>query len=252
LLDGNSGKRVLLAGAGGASLGIGRHPLLPHVGQLGRDPPSEPARTLHARYRHSDSCVNRSEGFGRRPMATPDLTQTHRPSDVDLPTKEIDFYGTDSGPFGKSIAQDTLDLMVELRSLGFAEHVGEMAVQGLTVIPPHKVTTPEMVRRLRDKLFFQQIVLNPTILAMTNYVCGKNAVLSILDGLIKGPAIGDLTLHADHFMTPPPMSQIANQVNNFLVLTDIDRESGALASCPAVTISGASPCLEKAWTSGRP
>jgi hypothetical protein len=204
-------------------------------------------------------------------MATPDLAQAHLPTDIDLPTKEIDFYGTDTGRFGKAISQDALDLMAELRRLDLAEHIGELAVQGLTVIPPHKVTTPEMVQRLRHRLLeiagqrtgvrydleqtathpdskaalgtvlyyilyedpiFQQIVLNPTILAMTTYVCGKNAVLSIIDGLIKGPGTADLMLHCDHFMTPPPMSHIPNQVNNFLILTDMDQENGSTCFVP--------------------
>ena len=54
--------------------------------------------------------------------------------------------------FGKDIAPVATRLWSEIKALDLAEHIAELEVLGLTVIPPEKFTTRDFVGRLRSAL----------------------------------------------------------------------------------------------------
>ena len=159
----------------------------------------------------------------------------------------------------------------EIERLNLEPHIVELEAKGFTVVPPEKATTPEFVDRCRTKILevaerrhgarpnletggtherpeipfgqllfymlfedpvFQEAVLNPVGLALTHYLLGRSAVLSNCIAGIKGPGGEDLNLHADNVMIPPPFPSYAQVCNVTLLLTDYDKEAGALCHVP--------------------
>lgn len=166
---------------------------------------------------------------------------------------------------------DAAAVWSEICRLGLEPHVAELESRGYTIVPPEKATTPDFVERCRETILdvaerrhgirpdmesggtherpdipfgqllfymlfedpvFQEAVLNPVGLALTHYLLGRSAVLSNCIAGIKGPGGEDLRLHSDNVMIPPPFPAHAQVCNVNLLLTDYDRESGALCHVP--------------------
>lgn len=63
-----------------------------------------------------------------------------------IPRRPLDY---ESAPYLNQklrIAQ----LWPELRALGLESHIAELAVQGYTIVPPHKVAPPAYIAQLRE------------------------------------------------------------------------------------------------------
>lgn len=83
-----------------------------------------------------------------------------------------------------------------------------------------------------EEPILQEALLNPTGLAMTTYMLGRNALLSGCSIMFKGPGGIDLPLHADSFRLPDPLPALPQICNITWALTDYTRENGALAIVP--------------------
>jgi ectoine hydroxylase-related dioxygenase (phytanoyl-CoA dioxygenase family) len=79
---------------------------------------------------------------------------------------------------------------------------------------------------------FQQALLNPVVLTLVTHLLGENAVLSNCLAFIKGPGNEDLGLHCDNVYIPAPFPAHAQVCNATWLLTDYDKDDGALCFVP--------------------
>ena len=118
------------------------------------------------------------------------------------------------------------ELAARVEELGLQPHLDQMRDEGYTVIPD--IASQEFTARLRETCLrlaqetegaakgysaalllgrdpiFEEVVLNPTILALVEVMCGQGALLSQLIASSRpkgGPVLG---LHADQNWTPAP------------------------------------------------
>jgi len=170
---------------------------------------------------------------------------------------------------GHDISQEAASVWAELRSLELLDHVAELEVLGLTVIPPEKVGLP--VATVRDKLLevcerryggrpdytgestpqeannpfgrlvsflaledplFQEVLLNRTVLALATQQLGRNCVLSAFQALLKARGGQALDLHVDELIAPAPYAVHNDSINVTIPLTDYTRDNGPLAYVP--------------------
>jgi ectoine hydroxylase-related dioxygenase (phytanoyl-CoA dioxygenase family) len=80
---------------------------------------------------------------------------------------------------------------------------------------------------------FEEMLLNPVVLALARYFLGKSVLLSDVTALVKrtGPEVTHI-LHHDQSATPPPLPQYAQTLNVTWILTDYTKEKGALSIVP--------------------
>ncbi len=194
--------------------------------------------------------------------------------------------------FGKDIAPVATRLWSEIKALDLAEHIAELEVLGLTVIPPEKFTTRDFVGRLRSALLdmaeirfgerpdldhggpteavpsravgqmiryvllenpiFEQAVMNPAVLALTTYMLGENAILSTCEGLIKPQCDDDFFLHCDAFFMPAPLPMVPQTLNLTWAMTDYTRANGALCYVPGSHRYCRQPRANEGWSSAVP
>ncbi len=150
---------------------------------------------------------------------------------------------------------DELKARVEALDLNDAvEHVKE---NGYGYI--HNSVTPEFVQQVRDAIIrlskndgllggrgtnmllakdpvFEEVVLNPQMLAIAEVLCGQGALLSQVAGSIKTkaeePGDGKGGLHADQNWTPAPFP-VHNQLVTFCwALDDYNAETGSTTIIP--------------------
>ena len=80
---------------------------------------------------------------------------------------------------------------------------------------------------------FEPILSNPALLGFVNYVLGRNAILSLHDGFIKGPGNNATALHGDngakHELHYP---DFGDGLTMNLILSDYDEENGGLGFVP--------------------
>jgi ectoine hydroxylase-related dioxygenase (phytanoyl-CoA dioxygenase family) len=79
---------------------------------------------------------------------------------------------------------------------------------------------------------FQEALLHPVALALTTHMLGKNATVSDIAGLLKGPGGARLPLHADNIRVTAPFPAQDQICNITWVLTDYDESNGALTVVP--------------------
>jgi phytanoyl-CoA dioxygenase PhyH len=155
---------------------------------------------------------------------------------------------------------------------GLAEHVAELDAYGCTVVPPAKVAAtdvdaildrvldlmeqrngarpdlesgathvnvsfPTLYYFLFEDPLFQEWLLNPTMLALVEYLVGERSILHATTVFMKGPSDPpehglQLALHTDQQSVPEPFPPYAFIVGATLLLTDYTREDGAFAYVP--------------------
>lgn len=185
-------------------------------------------------------------------------------ADVDEASQH--FQGLDN----QNIAADALGLYDHLASLDLVENVSELAIKGLTVIPPEKIGPTDLVERVRGALLdtverrsgtrlnwregehekpdnpfgklvsyllledpvFLELLMKPAILAMPTWKLGMNCCISSFQSIIKGAGGPELNLHADELMVPMPYSAHPGGFNVTYIMTDYTRENGCLAYVP--------------------
>ncbi|MGE4322715.1 MAG: phytanoyl-CoA dioxygenase family protein [Sphingobium sp.] len=170
-----------------------------------------------------------------------------------------------------SLPQAAAAIWEEIVRLGLERNIAELEVLGYTIIPPDRAAPAgftdallariiDIARRrhglvidlagtraldgqesgfgfhlsylLQEDALFQQAVLNPHVLALTDYLLGRNAVLSNCLALLKGRGETMLDLHCDNVMVSAPFPPHDLVANATWALTDYSRENGALCFVP--------------------
>lgn len=174
----------------------------------------------------------------------------------------------------------------QIETLGLTEHIKHLDEYGYTVIPPDQVAPEAFQERLRRAVLtvherrtgekidpdniesarlnrdvpadghwailtedpvFQEVIMNPTVLAMAKYLCGNSVILSDLLCLIKQQH-KRLThpLHTDQHGTPPPLPPYSQVANVTWALTDYKEGNGPLAIVPKSHLKSRYPLPEEA------
>lgn len=162
------------------------------------------------------------------------------------------------------------DSLASLLALGLERHAAELDAYGFTIVEPDKAAPPDFAgdlarailevaeRRsgvrpdmttgqshlgrdawgqhifylLLEDPIFEQAMMNETALALITHLLGESCVLSSMNAIIKGPGQDALVLHSDTAMAPAPFPPYAQVANATWILSDYDREAGALCFWP--------------------
>jgi hypothetical protein len=147
---------------------------------------------------------------------------------------------------------ETLQPVID--ELGLGDKLKELERDGYTVL--HDVAPPETHARVRAAVLrcvdetegplhgaaaslllgrdpvFTEVVLNPKVLAIAEFLCGQGALLSQLAGTVRGQGAPALALHADYSWAPAPLPE-HNQLATFCWTTDdFTRNGGATKVVP--------------------
>jgi hypothetical protein len=163
----------------------------------------------------------------------------------------------------------------QIRALGLEQHVAELETTGLTIVPPEKAAPPGFVRRLKEATIryieerdgrtidfadgtshknqilgayhylilhdpvFQEMVCQPTSVALIDYLLGESSIIYANSALCKGPhdelRAGSplvVPLHSDNQLLPGPFHPFAEFANATWTLSDYSLENGSLAWVP--------------------
>lgn len=169
-----------------------------------------------------------------------------------------------------SISEAAKALWADIRRLKLEPHVAELEVLGYTVVPPELAAPPGFTDEVLAKILevyerrhgvpldlhgdaldgpassmgvhlsyllfedpvFQQAVLNPVVLALVDYMLGKNCILKNCLALLKGPGGPELSIHCDNGKISSPFPPHELTCNFTWALTDYSRENGALVVVP--------------------
>ena len=157
-------------------------------------------------------------------------------------------------------APDTDEIVTSLNELGLFRHVVELEAYGMTVVPPESMrSSPGFIDRLRDAIIgacevrngisigdhrtatpprgtvfrnswdlleedevFVEAAINPVVLALVRWLCGRSAVFSGQTWIIKGQGADGIGLHSDSHGLPPGSGTIAHMCNASWICTDYD------------------------------
>jgi ectoine hydroxylase-related dioxygenase (phytanoyl-CoA dioxygenase family) len=151
------------------------------------------------------------------------------------------------------------ELAPRIKALGLEENIDEIRELGYTVI--ENVASPEFFGRLRaaiqrccaedrgqyfnisekgessDMLLtrddvFAEAALNPKLLVMMEYMCGKNFLLSQLSGSVRRQGAKAMPLHADQDWLPAPMPEHNALMTGCFYCDDMDEAAGATKVVP--------------------
>jgi hypothetical protein len=149
-------------------------------------------------------------------------------------------------------------VMRELDRLDLHRHALELEAYGLTVVPPEKMQAPpEFIHSLRDAILrvcearnhtglgdyrtarpprgtryrnswdlleedevFVEAAINPVVLALVRWLCGRSAKFSGQTWIIKADGDDGLGLHSDAHGVPPGAGTIAHMCNASWICTD--------------------------------
>lgn len=176
-------------------------------------------------------------------------------------------------------------IFAQIEALELVEYIKHLDEFGYVVIPPEKVAPDSFQRRLLqagldvherrageridiadietarlaqdgpgfghgnvlpDDSVFQEVVLNPTVLALGRYLCGNSAVLSdVLFAIKQKDATLTHPLHTDQHGTPPPLPPYAQVANVTWAMTEYTRENGPLAIVPGSHLKARYPLPEE-------
>ncbi len=174
----------------------------------------------------------------------------------------------------------------QIETLGLGVHVDRLDREGYTVIPPELVAPEEFQQRLRQAVLdvherrssqkisladigsaklgqdtpingywailmedpiFQEVIMNPTVLAMAKYLCGNSVVLSDLLCLLKQQDKRPThRLHTDQHGTPPPLPPYSQVANVTWALTEYKKGNGPLAIVPKSHLKSRYPLPDEA------
>lgn len=175
-------------------------------------------------------------------------------------------------------------LYPQLVALGLQPYLMDIHARGYCVIPPELLMSPEYQAELKaallrvsekrsgivpdeetgashaDMVFplgqhmrfitfedpiFEPILTNPVVLGLASYVIGPDAILSLNDGMVKGPGGNSTALHNDNGRK----SELHHTGNNGfgdgltmnLILSDYDEAKGGLGFVPGSHLFGRDP-----------
>lgn len=153
-------------------------------------------------------------------------------------------------------------LQQRLEELGIDDNVEEIRRQGYTVIPD--IATPEFTARLREtclrlaggtftaaKLLgrnpiFEEVVLNPRLLAMVEAMVGSGALLSQLIASVRGKGAPALRLHADIATWMQAPFPVQNQLLTMCwTMDEFSRAAGATKVVPGTHVHRRTPTKEE-------
>lgn len=153
------------------------------------------------------------------------------------------------------------ELQAKVDSLGLAATVQQVKDEGYAYI--HDPTPIEFNDRLREIILriadgkpgasmlldkdpiFEEVVLNPKILAIVEVMCGKGAMLSQLAASIRPQGSPAMGLHADQNWTPAPFP-VHNQLVTFCWACDEHtKEGGATKVIPGSHVHRRHPTPEE-------
>lgn len=145
-------------------------------------------------------------------------------------------------------------LAATVKELGMQGHIDQMQDEGYTIIPD--IASQEFTARLREACMrlaqetegrskgysaslllgrdpiFEEVVLNPKILALVEVMCGKGALLSQLIASIRPNGAPALGLHADQNWTPAPFPVHNQLLTMCWTMEDFTEEGGATKMIP--------------------
>lgn len=204
--------------------------------------------------------------------------------------------GNDMDIPGLGTLPATDELVSNISKYGLEKHIVELEAYGFTVIPPEKLdTAPDFVDRLREAMLrehgertgqeigdyrsaqiraerpgdqgwwllqdddvFVDAVVNPVVLTMAHWCCGRSAVLAGAGSIIKGSSdseVGRMPLHIDTHGVPPPFGPYPLAVNTSWLTTDyISAADGPTLLLPGSHRFGYTPRAHEAewWKEGSP
>lgn len=168
----------------------------------------------------------------------------------------------------------------DVRKLGLEANVAELEAFGYTVVDPERVAAPRFQRRALDAILdvherysgqriedidtaempapgacvyhamvlegrvFEEMVMNPVVLALGRYLTGQNAILSNFFAILKTNHYPmPMPLHTDSDGVPPPFPQYAQVCNVTWIHTEYTKDNGALAIVPASHRLGRPPTV---------
>ena len=158
----------------------------------------------------------------------------------------------------------------QIEKLGLVDHIDHLDEEGYTVIPPDLVAPEVFQDRIRHAVLevhekrtgqhiddiatatlskdtpvkghwailtedpvFEEVIMNPTVLAMAKYLCGNSVILSELLGMLKQKHERFThPLHTDQHGTPPPLPPYSQVCNVTWTLTDYRKGDGVTAIVP--------------------
>eukprot|EP00942_MAST-04A_sp_MAST-4A-sp1_P013962 g13962.t1 len=175
-----------------------------------------------------------------------------------------------SSPMLTGLTWKSTTLYEEICRLDLQSHVADLHVKGYTVIPPEKVMPASYCKKLTEALLnvcerrtgvrpdvengtthegmqhslgqfmrfltfedptFEPMITNPVMMALVSYILGPDAILSLNDGMIKGPGKNFTPLHNDNG-SPGPFPDFGYGLTMNLILSDYDEDSGGLGFVP--------------------
>jgi hypothetical protein len=163
---------------------------------------------------------------------------------------------------------DTPDPYRQIRTLGLEKYAGELDEYGFTVVPPDLVAKRSLIEEIRTRVIalaagewgippeavgpettdvhrsffrhnmvaegecFEQILMNPTSLALITHLLGESCVLSSMGAFLKAPSHKTLELHTDNVAIPAPFPSYSQVANSTLCLSDYSYDDGSICFVP--------------------
>jgi ectoine hydroxylase-related dioxygenase (phytanoyl-CoA dioxygenase family) len=151
------------------------------------------------------------------------------------------------------------ELAPRIEALGLSENIHEMETLGYTVVKD--VAPMEFIDRLREAVrrhaledkgtyfnltekgascdmllgrdpVFAEAVVNPKLLAIVEYMCGRGAIISQLSGSVRVQGSKAMALHADQDWMPAPFPEHNALMTGCWALEDLDQQAGSTKVIP--------------------
>ncbi len=170
-----------------------------------------------------------------------------------------------------SVTRQPFELSDELNeritSLSLQPHLDQLRDEGYTIVP--NIASDEVNAKLRETCkrltqetegpakgrsaslllgrdpIFEDVVLNPKIVAMVEVMCGQGALLSQLIASVRPNGAPELNLHADQNWTPAPFP-VHNQLFTMCwAMDEFTREGGCTKVVPGSHVNARHPSKEE-------
>ncbi|MFP6639806.1 MAG: phytanoyl-CoA dioxygenase family protein [Myxococcota bacterium] len=159
------------------------------------------------------------------------------------------------------------ELGARIDTLGLASHLDQLRDEGYVIVP--EIASPEFTARLREVCvrlaqetesaakghaaalllgrdpIFEEVVLNPKILALVEVMCGQGALLSQLITSIRPQGAPKLALHADQNWMPAPFPEHNQLFTLCWAMEEFTEASGATKVIPRSHLERRHPNAEE-------
>ncbi len=159
-------------------------------------------------------------------------------------------------------------LAPRIKGLDLAENLADMERDGYTVL--RDVAPPEVTAAIREAIIrlseettgrakgrsaamllgrdpiFATAVLNPTLMALVEFMCGQGALLSQLLGSVRPEGAKQLEIHADQNWLPAPFPAHNYLLTACWVCDDFTQENGATRVIPGTHMHRRHPSPDEA------